>query len=73
MEHKCQLPHLDKETGEVTQCEATDIEIFTYQGNDFYFCPEHYKLFSENIDALYETMQKEFEESQNVFTQEDLL
>lgn len=62
-EHKCQLPHLDRETGEVTPCENTDIQIFTYQGNDFYFCSKHYKLFSDNIESLYQTLSKEIEES----------
>ena len=55
---KCQLPVLNKETGEVNPCEASDIKTFTYQGNDFYFCPEHYKIFSENIDNLYKALQK---------------
>lgn len=73
MEHKCQLPHLDKETGEVTPCENTDIETFTYQGNDFYFCSKHYKLFSENIDALYRAMQKEFQETHNLFTEKEFM
>ena len=59
MDHKCQLPVLNKETGEITQCEASDIKTFTYQGNDFCFCSEHYKIFMDNIDNLYKALQKE--------------
>jgi hypothetical protein len=56
---QCQLPVLNKETKEVAPCYNTDIQKFTYQGNDFYFCPEHYKIFSESIDNLYKALQKE--------------
>jgi hypothetical protein len=63
MENHCQLPILNKKTGEITTCEDSSLQIFTYEGNDFYFCPEHYKIFSENIDNLYKALQKEVEES----------
>jgi hypothetical protein len=63
MEHQCQLPSLNKETGEVIPCENTDIKKFTYQNNDFYFCSAHYDLFSQNIDGLYRVLQQEIEEN----------
>jgi len=61
MEHQCQLPSLNKETGETIPCPNTDIKKFTYQGNDFYYCSDHYNLFSQNIDGLYEVLNQEFE------------
>jgi hypothetical protein len=62
MEHKCQLPSLNKETGEVIPCENTDIKIFNYQGYDYYYCSKHYDLISQNIDGLYKVLQQEAEE-----------
>jgi len=64
MANQCQLPILDEKLGEVRQCQCPngDVQVFNYQGNDFYFCPEHYKMFSENINNLYSTLQKEVEE-----------
>jgi hypothetical protein len=66
MEHKCQLPSLDKETGEIIPCENTDIKTFNYQGNDFYYCSKHYDLVSENIDALYRVLQEEIQEKLDI-------
>jgi YHS domain-containing protein len=60
-DHKCQLPSLNKETGEIIPCHNTDIKVFNYQGNDFYFCSEHYDLFSKNIDNLYQALKEEVE------------
>ena len=62
MSNQCQLPILDKKSGEVHPCVNSDVQVFNYQGNDFYFCPEHYKIFSENIDNLHSALQKEAEE-----------
>jgi hypothetical protein len=59
---QCQLPVLNKKTGEVSSCESTDIKLFNYNGNNFYFCDEHYKLFSENIKSLHQALEKEAED-----------
>jgi hypothetical protein len=60
--NKCQLPVLDKKTGQVLPCHNGDIKIFNYEGSNFYFCSEHYNLVSENIESLNQALEKEAED-----------
>jgi hypothetical protein len=61
-QHTCQLPLLNKETGEVSRCKNKDVEVFKHEGSDFYFCLEHGLLFQKNIDDLYKALEKEVED-----------
>jgi hypothetical protein len=65
MTKQCYLPIVNKETGEISYCQNQDLQPFMYEGLEFYFCPEHYKLFTENIDALSKKLQEEVENLQS--------
>lgn len=66
MINECQMPSLNKETGEIISCKNTDVEVFNYQGKEFYFCSKHYDLFSQNIDNLYNVLKKEMKDLYNI-------